>query len=148
MSIISIRAVALLVTVLAGLGACSDSQTPGAPPAAERPSTPSQLLDPAEFGTAIKEPGRVAINVHVPFEGRLAGTDLMIPYDEITRRSAALPADRMTPLAVYCKSGNMSRTASQSLAAMGYPDIVELEGGMNAWEARGRPVLQSPDLPR
>ena len=38
-------------------------------------------------------------------------------------------------------SGNMSATAAETLAAMGYSDIVDLRGGMEAWQAAGRDLL-------
>jgi hypothetical protein len=65
-----------------------------------------QLLGPADFEAAAA--GRVLINVHIPDEGSLPGTDLALPYNEIDARAADLPADKATPLAIYCMSGNMS----------------------------------------
>ncbi len=106
--------------------------------------TASTLLDPAEFAAAMQEPGRVRIDVHIPFEGKLNAGDLMIPYNLIAERAADLPADHRTPLAVYCRSGNMSAIAAQTLAGMGYTDIVELRGGMQAWVASGRPLITTP----
>ena len=79
----------------------------------------------------------MTINVHVPDEGSIPGTDLAIPFDEIAT-SAELPADLDTPLAVYCRSGNMSADAVDDLEELGYTDIVELDGGFNAWKASGR----------
>ncbi|WP_228821387.1 rhodanese-like domain-containing protein [Nocardia farcinica] len=102
------------------------------------------MLPPAEFAAAVAEPARVTINVHVPFEGTLDGTDLMIPYDEISEQASRLPTDRATPVAVYCRSGRMSADAVRSLVSLGYTDIVDLRGGMEAWRAEGRPVSVTP----
>ncbi len=68
-------------------------------------------------------------------------TDLMIPYDRVGADHGRLPADRATPLAIYCRSGRMSALAARELAGLGYTDIVELAGGMNAWAASGRQLL-------
>ena len=81
--------------------------------------------------------GVVTINVHAPDEGSIPGTDLVIPFDQIAS-SNELPADLDAPLAVYCRSGNMSAAAVDDLEELGYTDIMELEGGFNAWEASGR----------
>lgn len=110
------------------------AESPSAAPAAQ-----VRQLDPTAFEVA--EPGRLLINVHIPDEGSLPGTDLALPYNEIDGRTADLPADRSTPLAIYCMSGNMSAIAGRELAALGYTDIVELNGGMQAWQASGRPLL-------
>lgn len=98
-----------------------------------------QLLDPADFES--RSAGRVLINVHIPDEGSLPGTTLDLPYDEVSAGAAELPADRATPLAIYCMSGNMSAIAGRELLALGYTDVIELDGGMQAWRASGRTLL-------
>ena len=103
-------------------------------------SAEPKLVSPPEFEQALAEPARVSINVHTPDEGSIEGTDVTIPFDQIEARQDELP-DTSTPLAVYCRSGNMSADAVQTLADLGYVDVVELEGGMVAWEASGRPLL-------
>ena len=105
-------------------------------------SAPSKLVDPAAFAARMAEPGVVTINVHTPDEGSIAVSDLMIPFDEIAT-SSELPEDTSTPLAIYCRSGNMSAEAAVDLRALGYDDITELDGGFDAWVADGRVLLSS-----
>ncbi|MEO5317748.1 rhodanese-like domain-containing protein [Arthrobacter sp. CC3] len=140
-TLVAILASALL---LSGCGAAASgpAQPAGAAPSAS--ISAGRLLDPAAFASAMAEPERVTINVHVPFAGQIAGTDQMIPYDQIGAEATKLPADVQTPLAVYCRSGSMSSTAVRALAARGYTNIVELDGGMDAWAASGRPLLSNP----
>ena len=107
-------------------------------PSAAAASSPS-LADPDTFARRIDEPGVVTINVHTPDEGSIAGTDLTIPFDRVAT-SSELPDDLSTPLAVYCRSDNMSADAVDDLEALGYTDVVELDGGFNAWTAAGRPL--------
>ena len=97
-----------------------------------------RLVDPDAFAAAVEQPNTVVINVHVPYEGAIEGTDLFMPFDDI--EAAALPSDRATPLAVYCKSDTMSADAVVAFAALGYTNIVELDGGTDAWLASGRMV--------
>ena len=42
----------------------------------------------------------------------------------------------------------MSAVAAQALIELGYTDVVELDGGMHAWEASGRSVLVEQDSQR
>jgi len=128
------RAAALgcVALALAGWAGASGSSAPA--------SAPSKLVAPAEFAAAVADPKRVTINVHVPDEGSIEGTDLSIPFDRIEARRSELPG-RATPLAVYCRSGAMSAIAAQTLARLGFRDIVELDGGMIAWEKAGRRLL-------
>ncbi len=99
------------------------------------------LLSPAEFEDVIAAGDAIVLNVHVPYEGHIEGTDAFIPFDEIA--SSPLPDDLNQPIALYCRSGNMSATATRTLVEMGYTDVVELAGGMNAWVETGRPLEES-----
>ena len=100
-----------------------------------------RLVDPVGFEAALAESAAVVVNVHVPYDGEIEGTDLFLPYDRID--AASLPSDRDIPLAVYCRSGSMSAEAVVTLAGLGYTNIVELDGGINAWRASGRPVTMN-----
>ena len=129
-------ALAVLVLALAG---CTGSEA--TEPSASMPvATRAELLNPADFAAAIADPSRVTINVHTPNEGQLPGTDSSLPFDQIQQQAATLPPDRTTPLAIYCRTGTMSATAAKDLAALGYTDVIELQGGMLAWRHTGRTI--------
>lgn len=115
---------------------------------AERPegqaapaASPARLLGPDEFAAAVEADDHFLLNVHTPDEGSIPATDAAVPFDVLEKRAAELPEDRGTSLAVYCRTGAMSAEAVTTLAGMGYQDVVELEGGMVAWERSGRPLL-------
>ena len=129
---VALLAAALLTTGCAG-GTGSSEATPS--------SAAATLLDPAEFADVVAGEEAFVVNVHVPDEGSIAGTDAAIPFDRIEQQQAELPEDRGTPLAVYCRSGSMSAEAVATLTELGYADIVDLRGGMQAWTAEGMPLL-------
>ncbi|MBT8208298.1 MAG: rhodanese-like domain-containing protein [Acidimicrobiia bacterium] len=80
------------------------------------------------------------INVHVPYEGHIDGTDAFVDFERILEYGG-LPENRSVPVALYCRSGSMSGTAAQDLAEAGFTNIVDLNGGMNAWTSSGRELL-------
>ncbi len=43
-------------------------------------------------------------------------------------------------LVVFCAAGGRSILAAKTLKEMGYPRVVNLEGGFNAWREKGLPV--------
>ena len=98
---------------------------------------PAEQVPPAEFAAVVGDEDVVTVNVHVPDEGSIPGTDAAIPFDQITTSVGDLPQERSMPLAVYCRTGQMSAEAVQTLRDLGYTDVVELRGGMEAWTADG-----------
>jgi phage shock protein E len=83
------------------------------------------------------------VNVHVPYEGEIPGTDAFIPYSEILQHLNELPSDPST-LVLYCRSGNMSTQAAQDLVNAGISGFSELEGGFYSWEDAGLPLEMDP----
>lgn len=94
---------------------------------------------PDELNAMLKNKDFMFINVHIPFEGNIADTDLSIPYNEITTPAnlAQLPADKNAKIVLYCRSGRMSAIAAEALVKLGYTNIWDLEGGMVDWEQAG-----------
>lgn len=79
------------------------------------------------------------VNVHIPLEGSITETDAEIPFDEIENYLDLLPADKNEKIVIYCRSGSMGDTASQTLVNLEYTDVSNLEGGYNVWKAMGLP---------
>ena len=92
---------------------------------------------PKELNTMLKDKDFVFINVHIPFAGNIAGTDLSIPYDQIEQNLPHLPADKNAKIVLYCRSGHMSQIAAENLVALGYNNVWNLKGGMIDWEKAG-----------
>ncbi len=135
----SIAATLGAVLLIAGCAATTPEADP--PPTATATVTAARQLGPEAFAAEINGGNRFVVNVHTPDEGGIDGTDVDIPFDRLVERAAELPQDRESAIAVYCMTGGMSETAVATLAGMGYVDVVELRGGMVAWEAAGRPLI-------
>lgn len=99
------------------------------------------LLEPAAYQAAIAAGDAFVVNLHIPYEGEIDGTDAFVPFDDVEAHAAELPADKSAPLYIYCRSGRMSAEATPALQALGYTNIIDLRGGMNAWRDAGLEIL-------
>lgn len=64
-----------------------------------------------------------------------------IPLGDIENRMNEIPKDRQ--VIVVCKSGGRSGRAFEALKAKGYTNVVNMEGGMNAWHSAGLPTIEN-----
>ena len=94
-----------------------------------------------QFTEMMKNKDFILINVHIPYEGELPGTDLFIPFNAIDQNKEKLPQQKDTKIVVYCRTGRMSKIAVEKLAGLGYTRIWHFQGGMWEWEKNGKTVL-------
>lgn len=74
--------------------------------------------------------------VHVPFARN-------VPLDRLEPSTlAAERHDTDQPLYVICRSGSRARQACEKLTAAGFTGAVSVEGGTQAWEQAGFPVVR------
>jgi rhodanese-related sulfurtransferase len=90
---------------------------------------------PAEVARRLRgEPARlVLLDVREPFERELARIEpsLHVPMHEVPERLAEIAKDRT--VVVYCHTGGRSALVAGFLERAGYPDVVNLRGGIDAW---------------
>ncbi len=148
----------LLLVLTLALAACAGS--PAAAPTAAAPPevTPAETTPAAQplarnadgytdisvdqLAQMLEDKNFTLVNVHIPYEGELPATDLFIPYNEIAAHTDELPAQD-APIVLYCRSGSMSAQAAKTLVELGYTNVLELDGGFNAWQAAGRDLAQA-----
>ena len=145
-----ILGLALLVAL--SLAACSgksddnNTKTKPAPDAAAETIEPAtgvyRILTIDEFADIVanRSSDYTIINVHIPYAGEIEGTDADIPYNDVDALTAALP-DKIAPIILYCRSGRMSEEASRALIDLGYTQVWDVPGGMNAWQSSGRELI-------
>src|SRR4030042_4237095 len=62
-------------------------------------------VTPTELQTMLASKDFTFVNVHIPFEGNIAATDLSIPYDQVSQNLDQLPADNSARVVLYCRRG-------------------------------------------
>ena len=66
----------------------------------------------------------------------------LLPTSTLMSRVGELPADR--PLLIVCHVGGRSAAVAGYLLRAGRTDVVNVAGGMDAWERAGLPVRRGP----
>ena len=85
----------------------------------------------------VREPGEFA-------EVRAPGA-VLFPTSTLAARVAELPDDR--PLLVVCHVGGRSAAVTNFLVQRGRTDVVNVAGGMDAWQRAGLPIETGPVQP-
>jgi rhodanese-related sulfurtransferase len=104
--------------------------------------TALKRLSPAEVSDLLATTDPIVINVHIPYAGDIPGTDTSIPYNNVDAIEAYLNHDHCADVLLICLSGGMSQSAGNELIKRGYLRVRDLNGGMQAWQAAGYPLLK------
>jgi rhodanese-related sulfurtransferase len=101
--------------------------------------TPQQLHELVQAGHQVE-----LIDVRTPVEFREihVGFARNVPLDRLAHETAARPSAAGGPLYVICRSGNRSKQACQKLIAAGCGNVINVEGGTQAWTDAGLPVVR------
>jgi rhodanese-related sulfurtransferase len=84
--------------------------------------------------------GALLIDVREPEEWNAghAPNATLVPLGSLSARLGDIRRDREVLL--ICRSGNRSGTAQRQLLQLGYEQVFNVSGGMNAWSGAGLPV--------
>jgi rhodanese-related sulfurtransferase len=111
------------------------------------PSLPA--VDVAEAERRLREDADrpLLVDVREPSEfiGVRAPGAVLLPTSEFAARVGELPTDR--PLLVVCHLGSRSAAVVGFLQRAGRTDVTNVDGGMDAWERAGLPVVRGPLQP-
>jgi rhodanese-related sulfurtransferase len=117
---------------------------------------PIPAIDVAEADRRLREetdrPLLVDVREDHEFADVRAPGAVFMPMSTFAARAAELPTDR--PLMVVCHLGGRSAAVAGFLIRSGRTDVVNVAGGMDAWERAGLPIRRGTpeagegDLPR
>ncbi len=138
--------VAPAVLIAIGISACSPgsnvNQTVSTNAGEKSASYQTMSID--EFADVMADTDRafIVVIVHIPYQGEIEGTNYNVAYNDIDALTTALP-DKDAPIILYCRSGNMSEQAAHDLVELGYTQIYDVPGGMNAWQSSGHTLIDN-----
>lgn len=102
-----------------------------------------KVVDAAEFDKDIHQPDVQVFDVRTAGEfstGHLPNA-LQADYTKKAEfRERVQYLDKKKPVYIYCLSGGRSSAAAKWMRENGFADVVELEGGINAWKQAGKPL--------
>lgn len=108
-------------------------------------------IDTSEAQRRIDAGGVIVLDVREPDEheqGALPNA-LHIPRGHLEAQIEGRIIDKSQPVVVYCAGGVRSAFAADTLASLGYTDVVSMDGGFGKWKDEGRtwraPVTLTPE---
>lgn len=93
---------------------------------------------------SMSKQGALLLDVREPAEYAAihAANAKLIPLGEIGIRLQEIEAYKDKPVAVICRSGRRSAQAVAILQKAGFTQVVNVQGGTNAWEQAGLEVVK------
>jgi len=64
----------------------------------------------------------------------------LLPLSQIEARIGDIEKFKDKPVIVYCATGNRSSAAAAALRKRGFSNVLNLSGGLSAWQQAGLPV--------
>lgn len=87
---------------------------------------------------------RDALVLDVRAQGEFSGGHLTnarnIPEKELKTRAGEIDKWKDKPVIVHCATGNRSQGAANVLKGLGFKEVFNLQGGINAWNQAGMPL--------
>lgn len=102
-------------------------------------------LQSQDFDQLVESKEVFLLDVHTPEQKHIPTTDAFIPYDKIGENLDKLPEDKNQPILVYCRSGSMSKLVGEELIKMGYSQVYDLVGGIEAYRETHVGVILTPE---
>jgi rhodanese-related sulfurtransferase len=135
----------LLIVVFIFIGRNNTTNTVGSNSLETEGQDDVRLVDAITFSKLADDKDAYLLDVHIPEQVHIPGTDAFISYNEISENQNKLPEDRDVPILVYCRSGTMSAQAAKEIASLGYNQVYDLEGGINAYREANTEVIITPE---
>jgi rhodanese-related sulfurtransferase len=98
------------------------------------------VISPAQAKTEMQA-GAMLLDVRQPEEfagGHIEGA-VLIPLGDLSAHLGELPKDRL--IIVQCQTGVRSAQGRDLLRQAGFAKVTSLEGGIQAWQAAGFPIV-------
>jgi molybdopterin/thiamine biosynthesis adenylyltransferase/rhodanese-related sulfurtransferase len=106
-------------------------------------------VDPASAQREVETDGALLVDVREPHEwdeAHVAGAKLA-PVATVAERIEELAPDRSQRVLLFCRVGNRSARAADSLRGeLGYENVASVAGGIEAWRTAGLPVVEAEGL--
>ena len=103
-----------------------------------------ELVAPSSAADVIEEAptGLVVLDIRTPEEFTAGALPDAINLDfyEASFRDRLAELDKDVPYVMYCNSGNRSATAADMMRELGFAEVYEIDGGIQAWAQAGGPL--------
>ncbi|MCW0220205.1 MAG: rhodanese-like domain-containing protein [Prosthecobacter sp.] len=116
-----------------------------APPSITLPASIPELTPTQAAEWMSQNPSATLLDLRMPEEvtreGKLPGSQ-NYDYLQSTTLEKLGQLDHQKPYLLYCALGGRAKRAALQMNQLGFPQIVVLKGGLNAWMTEGHPVIK------
>lgn len=109
------------------------------PPLEDKEAVTAEVVKDAADGNS----DAVIVDVRMPdeyAEGHIGGS-LLLPLPELSEKLSEIP-DKTKKIYVYCRKGVRGASAAGQLKDLGYTNVHNMTGGIEAWTEKGFPTVK------
>jgi rhodanese-related sulfurtransferase len=100
-------------------------------------------ITPAQLYSMLTQPATnfFLVDADTEYVGEISGTSLFINSDNVTQEMNEFPTDKTTAIVLYCTAGVHSAQVAAILVQAGYTNVMDLSGGIVAWQQQGYMIV-------
>ena len=122
---------------------CKTKETVSNNPKENTTSFKHTLVNPSEFNNILQQKNILIIDIRRPEEfnsGHLPDA-INIDYESANFKEKLQEITSKKKIAIYCRSGRRSAASIPVFEKIGFSEVIELDGGINAWNAQNFKII-------
>lgn len=128
---------------LAAKSSCNISISPQKQSNTQSYSSKAGMLSVKQVQDKIEKKDKITlldVRTQDEFKNGHLTNSILLPLDDVAKKAESVLKDKNAEIIVYCLTGGRSKKAVEILLSKGYTNVIDMQGGITAWQDAGYSV--------